>query len=309
MQNHAHRFADGFQSFMHMYARRVRHYVRVALVLVAIAVALEAFVFNFNHWATLGYDCVNLYRPAHPAEGIPDKTYRLTENDHVIEFSNLNKEIKNIRLDFDGGQSAQNVEVNIEFTDDAHETYFNSTEYSSGVPTRTIATNNDATEYLKLNTTGVTNNLRIEITGEDVTYPIKLKAVYINNTYPFSFNMTRFGLALVVLTLFYMFRPGSTIYRISIRDHAFASRAGIVLANVFEIYLISVVLFAGSNLVGVATSSYNSGSWKDTTVVTTFEVGGENAQQYADLARAMAHGQLYLEQDPPDWLKQMDNPL
>lgn len=307
MQTTLHRFADGFQSFMHMYARRVRHYVRVALVLVSIAVALEALVFNFNHWATLGYDCVNLTDQL-TLQKNSDKTYRLTENDHVIEFSNLNKEIKNIRLDFDGDQSAQNVEVNIEFTDDAHETYFNSTEYSSGVPTRTIATNNDATEYLKLNTTGVTNNLRIEITGEDVTYPIKLKAVYINNTYPFSFNMTRFGLTLVVLTLFYMFRPGSTIYRISIRDHAFASRAGIVLANVFEIYLISVVLFAGSNLVGVATSSYNSGSWKDTTVVTTFEVGGENAQQYADLARAMAHGQLYLEQDPPDWLKQMDNP-
>ena len=40
----------------------------------------------------------------------------------------------------------------------------------------------------------------------------------------------------------------------------------------------------------------------------TFEVGGDNAQQYAMLAQAMAKGQLYLEEEPPQWLKDMDDP-
>lgn len=287
---------------------RVRHYIYVALILVGLALLLEIFLFNINHWTTLGYNCVNMSDKLTLQQNQDDKTYRLTENDHVIEFSQLNMEVKNLRIDFDGTQSAQNVQVKIEFTDSGHETYFDTTEYSSGVPVRTVATNDDANEYLKLNTTGITQNLRIEIGGEDVNYPIKIKAVYLNNTYPFTFNGMRFAIALAVLTLVYMFRPRSSIYQISIVDHPRLSKASIAVATALEIYLVTVMLFMGSNLVGVATANYNSGSWDETTVFTTFKVGGDNAQQYADLARAMADGQLYLEEDPPDWLKDMDNP-
>mgnify|MGYP007132863317 CR=1 FL=1 len=66
-----------------------------------------------------------------------------------------------------------------------------------------------------------------------------------------------------------------------------------------EIVLLSSYLFMGSNLVGVATSTYNSGSWDGTGIANTFKVGGENAQQYAELAKSMAHGQLYMEETPP----------
>ena len=59
---------------------------------------------------------------------------------------------------------------------------------------------------------------------------------------------------------------------------------------------------------GIATANYNSGSWDGHSIVNTYEVGGENAQQYAELAKAMAHGQLYLEEEPPQWLQEMENP-
>ena len=45
-----------------------------------------------------------------------------------------------------------------------------------------------------------------------------------------------------------------------------------------------------------------------TGIANTFKVGGENAQQYAELAKSMAHGQLYLEETPPQWLQEMDDP-
>ena len=64
----------------------------------------------------------------------------------------------------------------------------------------------------------------------------------------------------------------------------------------------------GSNLVGVATSTYNSGSWDGVSIANTYKVGGDNAQQYAELAKAMAHGQLYLDEEPPQWLQDMDDP-
>ena len=43
-------------------------------------------------------------------------------------------------------------------------------------------------------------------------------------------------------------------------------------------------------------------------MVNSFEVGGDNAQQYAELAKSLSEGRLYLEEEPPDWLKGMDNP-
>ena len=283
------------------------HYVRVAIVLVLISSALEVFVFNFNHWTTLGLDCVNMKSQIGLLQN-SDEQFVISEADNVIEFSNLNKEVRNIRLDFADSQSAQNVDVKIEFTDSGHQTYFDSTEYSAGVPVRTIATNDDDSEYLKLNTTGITNNLRIEIAGENINYPITLHTVYLNNTYPLRISHLRFVLTLILLTLVYMFRPRSTIYRISMADHPRTAKTCTAVANIFEIVVIASLLFTSNNLVGVATRDYNSGSWNPTSLITTYEVGGENSQQYAMLAEAMADGQLYLEVDPPDWLKGMDNP-
>ena len=86
------------------------------------------------------------------------------------------------------------------------------------------------------------------------------------------------------------------------------SKAGIIFAVAIELALTTTFLFYGSNLVGVATSSYNYGAWNGTSLVNTFEVGGDNAQQYAMLAQAMAKGQLYLEEEPPQWLKDMEDP-
>ena len=59
----------------------------------------------------------------------------------------------------------------------------------------------------------------------------------------------------------------------------------------------------GNNLVGVATSNYNYGEWDGISPINTFEVAGDNAQQYAELAKSFTQGKLYLEQEPPDYLK------
>ncbi len=292
---------------MESHGARVFYILRRIVALLLVSFLCETFVFNINHWTTLNYDCINLSDQL-TLQKNADKTYKLTAINHVIEFSNLNKEIHNIRIDFDGNQSAQNVDVKIQFTDTGHETYFTSNEYSAGIPTRTVATNGDSTEYLKLNTTGYTDNLRIEITGEDINYPIKVKAVYINNTYPFQFNFTRFWLAFGVAALLYVFRPKGSIYHMYLVERPRASKVCIILTVLIEAYLITTFLFMGSNLVGVATSNYNSGSWDRKSLVTTFEVGGVNSQQYAYLAEAMADGQLYLEEVPPDWLSTMENP-
>ena len=285
----------------------IKHVLKSAAVLVLIAVLLETFVFNINYFRTAGYHTTNLDNRLELTKTTDDQ-YRVTEVNHVIEFKDLNSEVHNLWLNFDYRQPAQQLKGKIQFTDEAHSTYFASTEYTVGIPDVDVNTLCDQSEFINLNTTGLVTNLKITITGEDISYPVLLSDVSINAREPFTFNQTRFILTLGLLALAYILRPKSAVYRIGIVSNPRKSKAAIITAVALEVVLLSSYLFMGSNLVGVATSTYNSGSWDGVSIANTYKVGGDNAQQYAELAKAMAHGQLYLDEEPPRWLQDMDDP-
>ena len=300
-----------FEHFMLIYRSTLVRVARAVGLLVLAALALEVFVFNMNYFTTAGYRTIDLTDRLALAQG-EDGTYALTDVDHVMEFSNLNTEVHNIQLDFPADQPAQLVQIKIQFTDGAHQTYFDSTEYTVGVPLADVSTKVADSQYITLQTAGRMENLRIEIAGEEmgaqVSYPIYLDGVYLNAHRPFAFNGWRFAGMLTILLVGYAFRPSSAIYRIRIVENPRKSKAGIIFTVAVEVALMATFLFYGSNLVGVATAQYNYGSWDGTSLVNTFEVGGDNAQQYAELARAMAEGKLYLEEEPPQWLQDMADP-
>ena len=296
-----------YTGFMRAHRPAVRHLAKSILAILAVALLLETFLFNLNFFTSAGYNSISLNDKLNLQE-TTDEQYKLTAVNHTLEFSNLNTEVHNIWLNFDYRQPAQELTVKIQFTDDAHHTYFDSTEYTVGVPDVAVSTLSDQSEYINLNTAGLVDNLRIEITGENVSYPIKLSDIVLNAHHPFDFNAGRFLATAGILLLAFAFRPRSAIYRIHIVDEPRKSKAAIIATVVIEVWLMATFLFMGSNLVGVATQGYNSGSWDGHSIVNTFEVGGDNAQQYAELAKAMAHGQLYLEEEPPQWLQDMADP-
>lgn len=291
--------------------------VRVVVLLV-VALALEVFLFNMNFFRSASYNPIDLSdritldqvaQPGSSDHGLgKDTQFRFTESSSSVEFHDLNTVVHSIHLDFDNSQAAQNLNVKISFTDAAHETYFSTTEYTYGPPEVTVSTHSEQSQYLYLESSGTINDLKIEITGDDVTYPVILNTVVLNDHQAFDFNGARFFVTFALLLLAYVFRPRSSIYRCLVREHPRFSRAVIVCATACEIAVLCIYLFFGSNQVGIATSSYNSGSWDGHSIVNTYKVGGDNAQQYAELARAMAHGQLYLDVEPPEWLSTMDHP-
>lgn len=299
--------AYAYGTFMRSHRATVRHIVKSVLSILAIALLLETFLFNINYFTSAGYNTISLNDKLQLRETTDDQ-YQITAVNNVLEFSNLNTEVHNIWLNFDYRQPAQELTVKIQFTDEAHHTYFDSTEYTVGVPNVAVSTLSDQSEYINLNTTGLVGNLRIEVVGDEVQYPIKLSDLCLNAHHPFDFNTTRFIITAGLLAIAFAFRPRSAIYRMRIVDEPRTSKAVIVATVAIEICLLSSFLFLGSNLVGVATKDYNSGSWDGVSLVNSFEVGGDNAQQYAELAKAMARGQLYLEEEPPQWLQDMSDP-
>ncbi len=288
-------------------ASGIKHYVKVFLVLLAVALALECFVFNLNFFKSLGYkekSLMNKIELTKDEEG----SFLLTEVNSTLEFSHINEKVYDVYIKLDSGQSAQLLTFKINFTDAAHETYFDSTEYTEGIPDANVSTISYRSQIINLNTSGDMGSLRIQLLSDDVSYPVKILDVVLNAKHPFDFVAWRFGLVYLLLMLGYAFRPRSSLYSFRIVENPVVSKTTIVFTMVVEIAIVSSFLLFGSNLVGVATESYNYGSWDGKSFVNTFEVGGDNAQQYAELARAMAHGQLYLDQQPPQWLQNMDNP-
>lgn len=281
--------------------------LRGAAVIALIALLLEVFLFNINFFRTMGYEEVDLSDRLELTED-SQGYYRLTEFHHSIEFTDLDMEIRNLHFDFVDWQPAQLLEFQILFTDEAHQTYFNTTEYTVGVPVVAVSTASWESEYIHLSPSGKVGNLSIDLISEDVSYPVKVAGLSVNAPEPFSFNELRFAAVFAALLLIWLFRPKSQIYRIGMVEAPVFTKRAIIAVVVAEIYIVSSFLLFGSNLVGVATKNYNYGEWDQQSIVNVFDAGGDNAQQYALLARSMAEGHLYLDEEPPQWLQEMDDP-
>ena len=135
--------ADIFHDFWTLLQRNkrvVRHVLTCAAVILALGALVEVFIFNFNYFASLGYKPINLTYELQGQlpKSMNNKEYRLTTVNNSIEFSGLNTEVHNIHVQFDSRESAQVVSATIHYTDEAHQTYFDSNEYSVGIPTANI---------------------------------------------------------------------------------------------------------------------------------------------------------------------------
>ena len=127
-----HAFLTLLGEFIATHHARLRHFAKVACVILLCAAALEVVVFNFNHWRSLTWQPITANEQSNLQE-TADERLRISAIDNTIEFDYVGVPVHNIKLDFSGNQSAQNVPVKIWFTDDAHSTYFDDDEYTAGV--------------------------------------------------------------------------------------------------------------------------------------------------------------------------------
>ena len=237
---------------------RIKHVLICLLVLLGIAALLEVVVFNFRTITTAFNKPVDISQKMN-LQQTPDGRYVVSSNQNTFEIKDINQEISNIHLKMNKNQGAQLFNVKINFTDSGHSTYFESTEYSVGIPEITMSTNSKRSQYFTVHPTGKVKDIKFQITGEDLNYPLYIDSVFINSHYPFDFVIWRFLAVFALLYLLYLFRPRSSIYKIKLVDRPLYSRVVICLTVAVQSILLSAYLLMGSNLVGLATSTYNYG--------------------------------------------------
>ncbi len=271
------------------------------LAALIITMLLEIFVFNFRHWEGLFYN------------ETPVKDYYATENTRVtgnnallpengssfvcIGIDNIGIQTKNIYINAyyaDAKDPSVYVEGNI-WPFEKLDTIIYAADSGSGyyrMPERHIVYGAERSHYIKLNTSGVTKNMRIYFNAE-YDSPIIIDSISFNKTVPFSVVPLRilcvFSIILACLELKY----NKKLFNERVND---SRRQKLITAAVIVFDILICCTLSSANPLFRNTDQM----YKDTNFYLVSD--------YDLLAQAFMSGHLYLEDEPPEALKNMENP-
>lgn len=179
-------FRYGFIKYIQPKRVLIKHVLVRILLFVLVAAFIEAAVFNFRSITTMFNEPIDVSDQINLAQ-TEDGRYVASATQNTIELKNIDKKVNSVHLKLDKNQDAQEFSVLINFTDSAHSTYFNTTEYTVGVPEYKMSTVSKRSHYFVLQSTGNLKDLQLKIAGEKVNYPIYIKGLVLNDKYPFQF--------------------------------------------------------------------------------------------------------------------------
>ncbi len=256
------------------------------VICLIISVLLEMFLFNYKHWISLGgkessNDNVVL---GESYQDNGDGTYTVTSGTDIsIYISEINEELISsyIRIEdvSSGDDKANAIRIWQYVTDE-------SSYYEYGLPAKDIWAQEVRSSYTIYHLYGKCTGLRIlpNISSDTV---VKVEVI-LNPVIPIFFSWGRMGAVFVLLSLFWLFRPSSFIYKIDFNTLRPSVRRGIIVM----LFLIHTGLF-----------------WFLADINPAFTWGApEHHKQYQKLAEAFKEGSPALLETPPVSLQEMDNP-
>lgn len=240
-------------------------YILATFIILIITLLLELFVFNFRHFESLSYRETNIYN---------DK-YIVNKDNNSIEFNNINKKINNIYLDIYNNDNKTSV-VNIEATDEANNNYLS-------LPEKEIRNNYEQMKYIKINLSGKTNKLKINLTDNTIINDIK-----INTTRPLFISLFRIIFVFISLYILFLIRPKSELYKYKLINNRYSKYIILGYILVQSFFFIALV---NTNPIFTDKGYYL-----------------ENQHQYELLARSLSNKQVNINFEESNTLKNMKNP-
>ncbi len=264
-------------------------------------IVLELFVCNALFWTdrvTGGEPEKNLILSSFQAEGLAQteaggNIFQFTEGEeHHLEFTQIDQEVRSIYLDFalekDTG-AAESVSCSLFASDDGDASYY---PIPSDRIKHVVVPDVAATKWLRTRFYGRLQKLKIQFDPGQVNPgdSLVLSAVSINRPRKLRISILRIlGMELLVV-LICLFQRGSRFY-----GRSYAERGRIHKVCIGAVLAVQLALLV---LMFYTVKPY---------VETSLTVGGSH-EQYQKLAEAIADGHVYLNDQVPEWLKQMENP-
>ncbi len=269
------------RSWNHFFAEKTpRSYGVLAGIVLLIALLLEVFVFNYK-WVVSAFDRpLDVQLQVEGGITAPDGSVTFTEDTAVIRIDDINEKVKFLHF-CPGSLLGSRADITVAATDEANANPLTA-------PTRTVLTAVKQSQYIRLHFSGQVKNMTITVSGlNGVT--IAPEDLTLNGKAPLMFSAGRFLIVALGLMLLYILRPGSECYRYR-TDLSVPAQKGIVVG----LFVLEALLLWGMI------------QW-NTTNIELYKFAGYQ-QQYYKLVDAFREGHLYLDQEVPRGLSEMDNP-
>lgn len=271
----------------------MKKYTKIFLILFIITLLTEVLVFNMRHWESLGYKTTSV-DITQIGSGLEqdNKGWFIFDGseDSYIELGYVGQEIKNIYIGLESDKPYRQA-LTIFATDEGNRLYYE-------LPQREVVTTVERSKYIKMNTAGKTEKLKIRLDAQpvydvdmkqtgisDTRYYIHFDKILINETVPFFFEPIRFAAVFFILLVLYCLRynSGMFVYELNLKSH----RQKALLAALIALNIALAVFIYKNNL-------------------TYFEW---DKNVYNNLAQALMEGRFDLPMfKATEGLKAMDNP-
>ena len=258
----------------------------MALICLICVISAEVFAFNSRAIQSHEYNSLDLNRfgKISASSSSADGKYHINKGKvAVFESENILIDFQNLYLDITM-VNAQGEEipytVKVEATDKANELYITS------MPSRRVYPDSPS-QYIPMQLRGKTDKVKLTFTPEgSVEADMTVKSIAVNTPKPFNFDIGRVVLLFAVALLLSLALPGSPAHKAKLNDSPWqtATTAAVVCVEILMIFLI------------ISSSKHY------------LELLAKHQAQYQQLAQSFLNGHLYLEEEVPQFLLEMENP-
>jgi len=273
-----------------------------SIILLLIIVVLELTLFNYKYWVSLTYEPYDIapYAWNEDMYKISDNTWYFNEDYSQLYFKDIDKEIKNIRLEF---------EDHTDFASEGTWRNYTSTNYqllqqvrfslmmndysnSDGLqmPERVVVKSIESTQYIDVHLNGTTSRMSIQFI--DVSGRIiELKHATINAKIPMFFRIDRIALIFCISLLMYIVWPTSKYYKTRLDFSSVHQK------TIISVVILSLIVFA-FYLVKSNTLLMKNMIW----------FSDDYNKKYNMLTESLLNGHLYIDKDVTPEILKLDNP-
>ncbi len=268
----------------------VLKYVISLIIIGCLTVFLELTLFNFRHYQFLSN--VNTVSPVYTfSENLTFADYNAFEvlsvdTDPYVEVSDINMDVSNIYTDFvfpfEGDTYVRPLEIEFYLRDEGN---------TIGYPTKSRIFMHliPQTHYHYIETYGKLRSFRIYFKNLNPGETVRILGLNLNSRVPFFLSAKRMLCLFIFFSVLFFLRPTSFLY---------SCRAIIPgkIRNLTLILLTALMVFSFYLITHI------NGYYRDPSIK------NNSMEQYSLLAESLLNGHPYLEVEPPESLKEMEDP-
>lgn len=262
---------------------------KTALKILLICIALEILVFNFKHLESYFFEKTNEYVVSNSGglEKISEETYKINNSaDVFFEITGLNVKVNNLYIDIrskqGGKQFGERIPIVIEMTDAANKLY-------RPLPEIEIVTGIEESKYIRLHLSGESTSIKINILGNEGDI-FEITSIGVNKVRPLIIHPLRVIFMYLICLLYLMFRSKSALYGSNLN---FADLRQKML--IYFMLGLHIIFYIGVGLSARPVWYHEVDTWTA-------------HAEYEYLADALIDGHAYLNEMPPQYLSEMENP-